>query len=364
MKIALIHDWLNGMRGGEKVLEHISDVFPDAPIFSLHGEKEKLSDKLRKKEIHFSFIQKLPLKNKYYRYYFPFFPFAIESFDFSKYDLAISTSHCVAKGIKTHKNLCHISYCFTPVRYIWEFEDEYFGSNKLKKALIKPFLKFMKHWDKTTSKRVFKFITISETVKKRIKKIYNRESTIIYPPCNYKFSPNKNKSNYYLILSALVPYKKIDLAIEVFNKLKYPLLIAGTGPEENKLKKMSNKNIKFTGWITEEEKIDLLKNAKAFIFPGIEDFGIAPLEAIAFGTPVIALKKGGAKETVIENTSGIFFEEQTFSSLEKAIKHFEKNQFVVEKEPPNFHKFSPDYFKKQLKNEIEKTYKEFKKSNI
>ncbi len=355
MKVALIHDWLNGMRGGEKVLEHICDIFPDAPIFSLHGEIEKLSDKLKNKKIQFSFIQKLPLKNKFYRYYLPLYPKAIESFNLKDYDIAISTSHCAAKGIKTHKNLCHISYCFTPIRYVWDFSEEYFGA---KKYIFSPILKYIKSWDIKTSKRVYKFITISKTVQRRIKNYYQRESTIIYPPCNYRFTPHTKKKDYYLILSALVPYKKIDLAIEVFNELKYPLIIAGTGPEEKKLKKIAQRNIKFLGWIDENKKIELYKNAKAFIFPGVEDFGITPLEAIAFGTPVIAINKGGVTETVT-NETGIFFDSQTKDSLQKAIKQFEKKPFTITNKPKNFDEFSPDNFKSKFKKEIENTYKEF-----
>ncbi|MBN1522743.1 MAG: glycosyltransferase [Candidatus Aureabacteria bacterium] len=360
MKTALVHDWLNGMRGGEKVLEHICSLFPDAPLFTLHGEKEKLSPLLRQKDILYSMIQNLPLRKKYYRYYLPFFPLAVERFRFDGFELVISTSHCAAKGIKPADASCHVCYCFTPMRYVWELSGDYFGENALKHFLLNPFLSYLKSWDKKSSGRVFRFLTISRTTQERIKRFYGRDSLVIYPPCNYPFDPDKEKKDFYLILSALVPYKKIDLAIRVFNETKLPLVIAGSGPDEDRLKKASGPNVAFTGWIDEDKKEELLRSAKALIFPGVEDFGLTPLEAIAFGTPVVAYKKGGILETITEET-GVFFEEQNEPSLKGVLLSFERKPFVIEKKPDHFDRFSPEHFKKEFKSAIDETFDAFRK---
>ncbi|MCK5708328.1 MAG: glycosyltransferase [Candidatus Aureabacteria bacterium] len=363
MNTALVHDWLNGMRGGEKVLEHICSLFPNAPIFTLHSEKNKISEIINAHKTSNSFIQNLPFKKSIYRYYLPLFPKAIEKFKFDDFDLAISTSHCAAKGIKVDNSTCHICYCFTPMRYVWSLADQYFGKNPVKRALLKPFLSYLKKWDFESSKRVNRFITISKTTQKRIKAFYGRESSIIYPPCNIPFSPVNDKEDFYLIISALVPYKKIDLAINVFNELKYPLKIAGSGPDEKRLKKIAGPNISFSGWISEDEKIDLYKKAKAFIFPGVEDFGITPLESISCGTPVIALKEGGALETINEET-GIFFDSQSEQSLKEAVLKFHKNPFSIQTKPDYFDKFSPAAFKENIKTTIADTFTAFKKGKL
>ena len=360
MKSAFAHDWLNGMRGGEKVLEHLGELFPDAPVYTLHSEKEALSKTLKNRTIINSFIQNLPLKKNFYRYYLPLFPMAVERFSFDPYKLVISTSHCVVKGIKPGPETCHICYSFTPMRYVWTFSDEYFGQNPIKKLLMSPFLHYLKKWDRQSSSRVYRFIAISQTTQKRIRSSYGRDSLIIHPPCNFSFQAQNDKKDFFLVLSALVPYKKIDLAIRVFNELKLPLTIAGTGSDDKRLKHMAGPNISFTGWIPEQEKIRFLSQAKALIFPGIEDFGITPLEAIAFGTPVISYKKGGVLETITEDT-GLFFEEQTEKSLKEAVQRFEKKPFVINKEPAYFRDFSPEIFKQRFKDMVDETMDAFQK---
>lgn len=324
LKVALVHDWLNGMRGGEKCLEYFCELFPNAEIFTLHSEPQKISDTIKNHKIYNSFIQKLPLKTNFYRHYLPLFPLAVKQFDFSKFDLIISLSHCAVKNINIPTGIPHICYCFSPMRYIWFLKRDYFGKNNLKSFLLHPIFQVLKNWDLKGSETVSKFIAISKTVQGRIKDIYNRESEIIYPPVDIPFSPNINKSNYYLVLSALTPYKRIDLVVKAFNLLNIPLIIAGEGTENLKLKKLANSNIKFLGWVSDSEKKELLKNAKALIFPGLEDFGIVPLEAMSFATPVICFGSGGVTETVENNKTGIYFDEQTIDSLISVIKNFDK----------------------------------------
>jgi glycosyltransferase involved in cell wall biosynthesis len=360
MKTALVHDWLNGMRGGEKVLEHISTLYPDAPIFTLHCDPEKISDALRRHEIITSFIQRLPLRRNYYRYYLPLFPSAVEKFRFDGCRLIISTSHCAAKGAIPPEGACHLCYSFTPMRYVWEFSDDYFGRNIFKRFFFNPALAWLRRWDRKTSTRVYRFACISKTVQQRIKEHYSRDAVVIYPPCNIPFQPEKEKDDYFLVLSALVPYKKIDIAVRVFNELRLPLRIAGMGTDERRLRKIAGPTISFLGWVSEEDKLHLFRKAKALIFPGTEDFGIAPLEAIACGTPVIAFGQGGALETVTEET-GMFFSEQTPESLKNAITAFQKKPFTIAQKPSYFDSFSPEIFLAKFQQTVSETLDSFQK---
>ncbi len=324
MKIALVHDWLTGMRGGEKCLEVLCELFPDAPIYTLLHNKGTMSPAIESKRIYTSFIDNLPSKQKQYRKYLPLFPFAIARFDLSEYDLVISTSHAVAKNVRVRKDAIHICYCFTPMRYIWDMYEQYFGKEKagfgirMAMKIVAPLLRW---WDVKTSSHVSYFIAISEEVRSRIKKHYHRSSDMIYPPVDTEqFQLSTTSEDFYLIVSALVPYKRVDLAVEAFNANGKKLLIAGTGPESMKLKSIAKSNITFLGWQSDEELIQLYATCTALIFPGEEDFGIVPLEAQASGKPVVAFGKGGALETIIEGVTGIFFPEQTMESLQNAVE--------------------------------------------
>lgn len=328
-KIALVHDWLTGMRGGEKVLEIFCDFFPNAPIYTLIHLKGRISPKIESHKIIPSFIQKLPFAEKKYRYYLPLMPRAIETFDLSSYDLVISTSHCVAKGVKVKKDALHICYCHTPMRYIWDQYDHYFGHKEahfILRSLMKILRPSLQKWDQESSKKVNFFLANSNYVKDRIKKYYFQDSQVIYPPVDTQFfipEFNDQKSpSFYLIVSALAPYKKIDLAIEAFNICKAPLKIIGTGQWEKKLKKMADKNIEFLEWKSNAELKWYYQHSKALIFPGTEDFGIVPLEAMACGTPVIAYAQGGALESILENKTGLFFREAEPNSLLNALERF------------------------------------------
>ncbi len=366
MKVALVHDWLTGMRGGERVLEGICGLFPYAHLYTLICKKNSLSPSLKSMHIRTSNLQFFPLADKYYRYLLPVMPAAIEQFELKDYDLILSSSHCVAKGVKTGKNACHICYCFTPMRYIWDQSSQYFNkenANPITRFTFSMFKGYLQNWDVRSSGKVDYFIASSQNVSRRIKKIYNRESEVIYPPVNTNYFEIAGEvEDYYLIVSAFAPYKRIDLAIKAFNQLGYPLKIIGGGQCEKQLRKIAGTNIEFLGYLDDEEIKHYYSRCKAFIFPGEEDFGITPLEAQASGRPVIAFGKGGALETVVPYTNenntptGLFFEEQTVESLIGAVQKFEKitDKFDSQKIREHTLKFDREVFEKKIKEFINK----------
>lgn len=361
MKVAIIHDWLTGMRGAEKGLEIICELFPDATLFTLVCDKNKMSDRIKSMDIRTSFLQKIPNVIEKYRYYLPFFPAAIESFDLRGYDLIISHSHCVAKSVKCPKESVHVCYCYTPMRYAWLFFDEYFGRFSLPMKLIIRFIRFfLRVWDKYTAKRVNYFISCSEYVKERVTNFYKRDSVVIYPPVDVDdFIPlsEENNSDFYLVVSAMVAYKRNDLAVEVFNESGKRLIVIGDGPCLADIKKNAKSNIEFIGWGDKNILKKYYPRCKALIFAGEEDFGIIPVEVQACGRPVIAYRKGGACETVLENSTGVFFEEQTVESLANAINRFEGMKFDSGKIREHALKFHRDNFKNKLYNFILEKYK-------
>jgi len=367
MKIAIIHDWLTGMRGGEKCLEVFCELFPDARIFTLLHNKGSVSQTIENMDIRTSFIQKLPNASSGYRNYLPLFPKAIESFDLSEYDFVLSSSHCVAKGARIPKGAKHICYCYTPMRYIWLFFNEYFGNeNIIKKGLISMTTKYLKQWDLKTNKSVDYFLAISDNVSNRISAIYSKESDVIYPPVDIdKFSTSHKDDGFYLIVSALVPYKRVDLAIGAFNKTGKRLVIVGTGNAEKELKSIAAQNIEFVGGASDDKVRELYSNCSAVIFPGEEDFGIVPVEAQASGKAVIAYAKGGALETVIplnsrnQKPTGVFFNKQTPETLISAIESFERNKdkFIPDGIRQNSLKFARCIFKQNIKEYIERKLK-------
>jgi len=322
LKPVLSHDWLTGMRGGERVLEILCRAFPDAPIYTLLSNPAAVSDVIRNHPIHTSPLQHIPGISKYYRYFLPFFPKAIESFDVPDADLLISTSHCVAKGIKSRPGMRHLCYCFTPVRYAWFLYDDYFGHNPIKKMFLEPPLKRLRKWDHRVSTRVTHFVAISQHVQRRIENCYGRTADVVYPPADTEmFTPSGDKpEDFDLILSALVPYKRVDLAVRTYARMKRKLKIVGTGTEFDILRSMATSNIEFLGWQSDDAIRELYRACRCLIFPGEEDFGIVPVEVQACGRPVVAYARGGALETVKEGVSGVFFEEQTESSLLAAIE--------------------------------------------
>jgi glycosyltransferase involved in cell wall biosynthesis len=327
LKIALVHDWLTGMRGGEKILEVLCELYPQATIHTLLHNKGAMSAIIERMKIETSFIQHLPLKSVKYRNYLPLMPRAIESFDFSGYDLIISTSSAVAKGAMPRGKAIHVCCCLSPMRYLWDQYDSYFGKGNaglITRVAMATFAPYLRRWDVRTNDRVHHFIAISHTVEERIARIYGRTSTVIYPPVSVdEFAVSEKDDGYYLVVSALVPYKKIDLAVHAFNSSGERLVIVGSGPEREKLAKQARRNIELLGWQDDNELVKLYAGCRALIFPGEEDFGIVPLEAMASGKPVVAYGKGGALETVVAAgncPTGVFFNEQTVDALLGAVK--------------------------------------------
>lgn len=384
MKVAIVHDWLTGMRGGEKVLEVLCELFPNAHLYTLLHIKGSTSDIIEKMDIKTSFIQKLPFVTKKYRHYLPLFPTAIEQFDLSKYDLIISSSHCVAKGVVPSPQSLHISYVHTPMRYIWDMYYEYFGkstTSRITRMIIPFFVNYLRIWDTASNNRVDCFIANSKHVASRIERHYNRSAEVIYPPVDVdRFKISEEEGGYYLIVSSFAPYKRIDLAIEAFNFLSLPLKIIGTGQEGKRLKKMASSNIEFLGWKSDKELIDYYSKCKALIFPGKEDFGIVPIEAMACGRPVIAYGKGGVHETVIslkqpsvvdslQSTknfaTGIFFDEQTPDALIKTITYFKDNLKKFDNKKIRNHalKFDRIVFKEKIRAFIADRYEKFQGSS-
>lgn len=360
MRVALIHDWLNGMRGGEKVLEVFCELFPQADLYTLFYEKGKVTPVIANRRIVTSFIGELPWAREFYRYYLPFFPRAVKGFDLEKgnYDLVLSSSHCVAKGVLPPLRTLHICYCFTPMRYVWAMQQEYLGGG-VKRWLAAPLVGALQRWDRRTSETVHRFVAISQHVAERIRRFYGRDADVIYPPVDAEyFSPSENgaqKEDFYLIVSALVPYKRIHLAVEAFNRLGRPLHIVGAGTELGRLRRRAKPNIRFLGWQPNDVVREQYRRARALIFPGEEDFGIAPLEAMACATPVIAYGRGGLTETVrpveAAPATGLFFYQPTAESLVEAVRQFEKLERHFD---PNILRTEACRFdRRQFKNRIE-----------
>lgn len=370
MKIAIICDWLVTYAGAEKVLEQLLNCYPEADLFALVDFIE--TDKrafLQYKKVNTSFIQKMPKAKTKYRNYLPFMPLAIEQLDVSDYDIVISSSHCVAKGIITGPNQVHISYVHSPIRYAWDLQHQYLKEAGLTKGLkgwiAKAILHYMRLWDYRTSNGVDYFIANSNFIAKRIWKCYRRKATVIYPPVDVDaFELYENKEDFYLTASRMVPYKKMDLIVETFSKMPdKKLIVIGDGPDFNKIKAKAGKNVTLLGYQPFEVLKEHMQKAQAFIFAAEEDFGITPVEAQACGTPVIAYGKGGVLETVLgldnEKPTGIFFEEQTIESICKAVNIFEKNQdkFNPENCRVNAERFANERFLKEIKEFIRKQYK-------
>ena len=368
MKTALVHDWLTTIAGAEKVLKAIYEIYPDSDIFTLVKNEESLKNTLLENaNIKTSFIQKLPFAKTKYRNYLPFFPLAIEQLDVSDYDIVISSSHAVAKGVLTNANQLHISYVHTPIRYAWDLYAHYLKEANLDKSLkgwiARYFLHKIRIWDYTTANRPDYYIANSKYIARRIKKVYNKEAEVIYPPVNVEdFELYTKKENFYFTASRMVPYKKIDLIVEAFSKMPdKKLIVIGTGPDFEKIKSKATPNIELLGYQPFNVLKEYMQKAKAFVFAAEEDFGIIPVEAQACGTPVIAYGKGGVTETVIENKTGLFFKEQTVDNLIKAIKEFEKKEdkFDFYEIRKNSERFSKQRFQKEIKDFVEIKYQEW-----
>ena len=366
MKVAIIHDWLVTYAGAEKVLEQMLNIFPEADLYSLVDFLDKDNRGfIKNKKVNTSFIQNLPKAKKKYRNYLPLMPLAIEQFDLRGYDLIISSSHCVAKGVITGPEQKHICMIYSPVRYAWDLQGQYLSESGLTKGLkgwiAKIILHYIRLWDVRTSNSVDEFISISNYIAKRVWKCYRRDSTVIYPPVDVKaFEFCAEKDDFYLTASRMVPYKKMDLIVESFSKMPdKKLIVIGDGPDFEKIKSKAGKNVTLMGYQPFSVLKEHMQKAKAFVFAAEEDFGITPVEAQACGTPVIAFGKGGALETVVgvdkEKPTGVFFKEQTVESLCKAVNEFENKKDIFKAKwcRENAVKFSNERFLKELKEYIE-----------
>jgi len=366
VRVAIVHEWLTGMRGGEKCVEVLCELFPRATLFTLLHVKESVSATIEQMSIRTSFIQRLPLAKDRYRHYLPLFPRAVEQFNLEDFDLVISSNHCVAKGARARRDALHICYCYTPMRYIWGLYDEYFGKERagfLTRAGMRMAVGYLRRWDVRTATNPHYFVAISEHVRRRIQEIYGRSSDVIYPPVDTdRFTVSQRDDGYYLIVSALVPYKRIDLAIEAFNRSGEKLVIVGSGPDAPRLKGMARSNIVFHGWQPDEALGECYARCRAVIFPGEEDFGIVPLEAMATGKPVVAFARGGALETVIDTPglqTGVLFQEQKVDALLDAIDRLHASRFNPQILRSFAQQFSRALYKERMGAYIGKKWREF-----
>ncbi|MFZ2226304.1 MAG: glycosyltransferase [Candidatus Moraniibacteriota bacterium] len=367
LKIALVHDFLIDFGGAERVLRALCEMFPEAPIYTLLAEKENFPTWLQGKKIETSFLQKWPkflLRRK--KWLLPLMPMAPETFDLREFDLVISSSGAWSKGIVTRLNTVHISYLHSPMRFVWDSSSSYLREQK-KNSLINFFVGLVKNylrvWDRAASDRPDYLIVNSNYTKERVRKYYGRGAQIIYPPVSIREniaarSVKNLPKDYFLIVSRLAPYKKVDVAIEAFNKLELPLVIVGTGTEERYLKSIAGKNIQFLGFQSDEKLAMIYAGATGFIFPAVDDFGIAPVEAMLAGVPVLAIRKGGAKEIVKEGITGEFFEAVTPEVLSDGVRRFKENRgnYDVEIIKARAREFSEERFKREMREFIENVY--------
>ena len=369
IKVAIVHDWLVTYAGAERLLEEVINCFPEADLFAIvdfvpQNERGFLKDK----PVKTSFIQKLPLAKKKYRAYLPFMPLAVEQFDLSGYDIVISSSHAVAKGVITGPDQLHISYVHSPMRYAWDLQHQYLKETGLDRGLkgwlAKRELHKLRMWDLRTANGVDHFLANSRFIARRIWKVYRREATVIYPPVDVdSFSLCEQKEDFFLTASRMVPYKKIDLIAEAFSLMPDKrLYIIGDGPDFDKVKSKAGANVELLGYQPFEVLRDYMQRAKAFVFAAEEDFGIVPVEAQACGTPVIAYGKGGALETVTEGETGLFFDAQTPSSIIEAVKRFEdmKDRFIPSKIREETLRFSKDRFRQEFSSFVNDAWESFK----
>lgn len=362
LKVALVHDFLNQYGGAERVLKVLSEMYPDAPIFTLLYEKDKMRGMFDEKRIRTSYLQKFPkFLRKRYKFLLPFFMVVPESFDLRDYDLIISSSGAWTKGIVTKLDTKHVSYIHSPMRFVWDYNERYIKEVKRKTSLfVRLILNYVRIWDRLAADRPDYLIANSKYTQDRIKKYYRRESSVIYPPVSMKSEIPSNKSEinskqengngYFLVVSRLSPYKKVDIVVEAFNKLELPLVVIGEGSQKEYLKKIAGSTIKIMGWRDDKTIEKYYAGARGFVFPAEDDFGIAPVEAMLHGVPVIAYRVGGVCETVIEGVTGEFFDAQTSDVLADGVRRFMQNESKYEKEliMKRAGEFSVDRFKKEI----------------
>jgi glycosyltransferase involved in cell wall biosynthesis len=369
-RVALVHDWLTGMRGGERCLEVLCELFPAAPLFTLLHVPGSVTPVIESRRIVTSFVQRLPRAAERYRHYLPLFPLAIRRLDLRGYDLIVSMSHCVAKGVRVPPGALHLCHCFAPMRYVWERYDDYFGARAglATRLAAPPVAAALRRWDRRTE-GVHGFVANSRYTADRIRNLYGRDADVIHSPVDVRrFEPTAGPGEYYLVVSALVPYKRVDLAVEAANRLGRRLLVVGTGPEERRLRALAGPHVEFLGWRGDRDVAALYARCRALLFPAVEDFGITPLEAAAAGRPTIALAQGGALETTVGLDSadgpptGVFFPTQTAEALARAMLEFEAGEARFEPKALRAHaeRFDRPLFKQRLADWIDARWRELR----
>ncbi len=370
LRVAIVADWLTNQGGAEVVIHAMHEALPQAPIYTSMFNPTKLPQ-FAHADVRTSFLDHFPfapLSQKKHQWFLPWMPQAFESFDLSDFDIVLSSSHSCAKGIITKPETLHVSYCHTPMRYVWDGYLEYMEKTQVP-FFVKPFVPGMlskvRQWDRLASDRVDWYFTNSQFVTKRIHKYYRRDSEVLYPPVRIQdFSVSHQRGDYFVALGRLIPYKRFDLTIEACNRLKLPLKIIGEGPEYARLKEISGPTIQFMGFVSPKERKELLAGSRALIFPQVEDFGIVPLEAMASGRPVVALGQGGALETVVEGVTGTFFPDQTPDSLTHALERFLTMQFDHKKIRAHAEEFDIKVFQANLLSRLGELYDEYQSGNM
>ena len=368
LKVALVHDWLTGQRGGEKVLEALAEIFPEAPIYTLFHFKGSQAEAIERKRIETSFLQRAPFLRRHYRWYLPLYPLAVELLDLKDFDLVLSSSHCVAKGVIPPPDSLHVSYVHSPVRYAWNQYEAYFASRRLSflsRPIIPSRIHKLRIWDVTSSARVDHFVANSRAVARRIEKYYRRTAEVVHPPVDTEFfrpAAAAGPRSFDLIVSALVPYKKIDVAIDAYNRLGRPLKIVGDGPEERRLRRLAGPKVEFLGGRSPAELLDLYRGARLVIMPGEEDFGISAVEAQACGTPVVAYGRGGALETVLDGRTGVLFPDLTPGGVRAALDKFGTLEFNTSTLRAHALGFARDVFKDRMTASVRRAWQAMKDS--
>lgn len=364
MNVALVHDYLVQDGGAEKVLEVMQEIWPEAPTYTLFFDPKRLPT-FADKDIRTSFLQRLPLTRRKYQWYLPLMPSAVERLDLRAYDLVISSSSAFSKGVITSENALHVCYCHTPTRYLWSDTHRYIDELNVPgfiKAMLPPLLSHLRVWDKQAADRVDHFVANSETIRRRIKKYYKRDSEVVHPPVNtHRFAPASKTEDFFLAGGRLVSYKRFDLIIEACNKTGLPLKIFGSGPIQKDLQRMAGDTVELLGRVDDERLAELYATARAFLHPQAEDFGITPVEAMAAGCPVIAYRKGGATETVKESVSGHLFDEQNWQSLADMLVRFDRDTFDSRTITEHADTFSRTQFKRRMKTVVSRAWENHRK---